>query len=161
MATSGHNSNNETLIGMSSSIGVSFYDENINEIDIKSSQSPIDIRIIRDNQHVTYEYQYVNSTQINNVSNGVFLQNSLTLKSTNASVHIELKPLNKNISYLFFLKLGSLPIVNATHTDYTKFQIFCKSIFFLTIFKILVSDWYPKNPPFCVGFRFWVFLVLD
>ena len=37
MAVSGHNGNNETLVGLSSSIGLTVYDEKVNEIQVKNS----------------------------------------------------------------------------------------------------------------------------
>ena len=48
MAVSGHNGDNESFIGFSSSIALSFYDENINELDISNAPNPIDIFISRD-----------------------------------------------------------------------------------------------------------------
>ena len=38
MAVSGHYGNNETLIGMSASIGLTFYDENMNETQATTSR---------------------------------------------------------------------------------------------------------------------------
>ena len=136
MAVSGHNGKNETHIGMSSSIGLTFYDENANEIEITQSLSPIDISIQRDQNAPNTSFEYVNATQLGFLSGSYFLQNSFTIKSNNASVHIELKPSNLSLGYLVVLKLGYMPFLNSTHSDYTSFEIFCpsKDFFVLNIF---------------------------
>ena len=127
MAVSGHNGNNETFIGMSSSSDLSLYYANMNEIPISRSKSPIGILIQRDNQQIQYPFQYVNTSIINAMENSTYLPNSFTIKSMNASIHIELKPLNTNISYLIVLKMGALPIINSSYADYSSFEIFCPS----------------------------------
>ena len=128
MAISGHNSDNETFIGLSPSIGLTFYDEFNNEIEISQSSKPIDISIQRDPATLDYyPFSYVNAISIGFLKNSYFLQNSFTLNMSNASLHIELKPLNSNIGYLLVLKLGYMPIVSATKADYSSFQLFCPS----------------------------------
>jgi len=143
MATSGHNGNNETLTGNSSQIGLTFYDEFYEEIPITKTKEPLDIRIRRGlNISQFFSYQYVNHTDINEnmALNSVFLQNAFNITSNNASIHIEFMPLNSTASYLFVLKLGYLPVINATNADYTAFKIFCSS----KIFKMALS--FVKNP---------------
>ncbi len=127
MAISGHNGNNETRIGMSSSIGLSFYDEHANEIEIGQSLLPIDILIQRDQYTLNFAFEYVNATYLGFLQGSYFLQNSFTIKMSNASIHIEIKPLNLTLGYLLVFKLGYMPIVNSTSADYTAFQIFCPS----------------------------------
>jgi hypothetical protein len=138
MAVSGHNGNNETFIGNSSSIGLSFYDELNNEIQIKDSTNPIEIFIQRDSNVVHENFQFVNVSEINkNTLDPYLLQNTFTIKSNNASIHVELIPTNTKSSYLFILKLGYLPIINSTYSDFTSFKIFCQSkilSYFLTVF---------------------------
>jgi hypothetical protein len=125
MAVSGHNGNNESHIGMSLSIGLSFYDQNMNEIEISDTQTPIDLVIKRDQNLQEYPYQYVNATQIKFSS--LLLPNAFNLTSKNASIHIELKPLNFTIGYLMAMKLGYTPIINSSFTDLTSFKILCPS----------------------------------
>jgi hypothetical protein len=128
MAVSGHNGNNETLIGMSSSLGLSFYDYETNsEISISQSSSPIDIRMPRDKSVSKYSFQYVNATNLDFLDGSFYLQNNMNITTQNASLHIELKPLNESISYLIALKLGHLPIINTTYADYTSFKFICPS----------------------------------
>ncbi len=133
MAISGHNGNNETHIGLSSSVGLSLYDENSNELEITQSLSPIDILIQRDQNINQIKFEYVNATNIGFLSGSYFLQNSFKIKMNNASIHIEIKPLNASLAYLLVLKLGYMPLINSTHADYSSFKLFCpsKSDYFL------------------------------
>ena len=138
MAVSGHNGDNESFSGYSSSIGLSFYDENINEIQISNALNPIDIVMSRDPSVFQNKYQYVNVSQIKLTTGSYFLPNGFKIKSTNASIHIELKPLNESICYLIVLKLGHLPIINSTYADYTAFKFICSGkikIMWKKIFK--------------------------
>ena len=125
MAVSGHNGNNETLIGMSSSIGLSFYDQNMNEIEIKQTPRPIEMIIKRDPNMAIYSFQYINSSSFQLSSS--FLKNAFYLTANSASLHIELKPLNATIGYLLVLKIGYTPILNSTFADFTSFKLFCPS----------------------------------
>jgi hypothetical protein len=125
MAVSGHNGKNETLIGMSSSIGLSFYDQNMNEIEITQTQKPIEIIIKRDPNMADYSFQYINTTQIELSSSS--LTNAFYLTTKNASIHIELKPVNFTIGYLMVIKLGYTPILNSTFAEFTSFKLFCPS----------------------------------
>ena len=128
MAVSGHNGNNETLIGMSSSLGLSFYDyDSNNEIPITQSSSPIDIILPRDKSVSKYSFQYVNATNLEFLDGSFYLQNNMNITTQNASIHIELRPVNESISYLIALKLGHLPIINTTYADYTTFKFMCPS----------------------------------
>jgi len=125
MAVSSHNGNNETLIGMSSSIGLSFYDQNMNEIEITQTQKPIEMIIKRDPNMADYSFQYINISSFQLSSS--FLKNAFYLTAYNASIHIELKPVNFSIGYLLIMKLGYTPILNSTFADFSSFKIFCPS----------------------------------
>ena len=128
MAVSSHNGNNETLIGLSSSMGLSFYDyDSNNEIPIKKSSSPIDIILPRDKSASKYSFKYVNATNLVFHDGSFYLQNNMNITTKNASIHIELKPLNESISYLIVLKLGHLPVINSTYADYSSFKAICPS----------------------------------
>ena len=125
MAVSGHNGNNETKIGSSSSIGLSFYDFNNKEIPIANSN--IDIVLQRESSISESPFQYVNATMIQNSTNSYFLPNAFNITSTNVSIHIELKPLDLSVAYIIVMKLGSLPIINSTNAYYDMFNLFCPS----------------------------------
>ena len=129
MAISGHNGNNETLTGVSNSIGFSLYDSK--NIEIPITDSSIDVVVQRDLNMPGISYRYVNATQFQ-LSSG-FLQNAFNITSTNASIHIELKPIDEIIGYLIALKFGSSPIINETYSNYDAFKLMCPSkIFFLS-----------------------------
>jgi hypothetical protein len=134
MAVSGHNGNNETYVHMSHSIGLEFYDNNANEIRILQSKSPIDIIIQRDQNTINNTFEYVNATSMGLLSGLFFLQNSFILKMSNASIHIELKPLNLTIAYLLVLKLGYIPLVNSITAEYSSFKLFCPRKFLDLVF---------------------------
>jgi hypothetical protein len=125
MAVSGHNGNNETLIGMSSSIGLSIYDQNMNEIEISQTQKPIKIIIKRDQNLPEYSFQQIKTTQMNLSS--AYLQNAFNLTANNASIRVEIKPIDQKLGYLFVLKLGRIPVLNSSFVDFTSFKLFCPS----------------------------------
>ena len=79
MAISGHNGNNETFIGMSSSTDLSLYDSNSNKIEITQSKSPIEILVPMDVSLLSYPYQYVNVTNNSLVNGAFFLQNAFNI----------------------------------------------------------------------------------
>ena len=145
MAVSGHNGRNETYVGNSTSIGLAFYDQNSNEIQITQSNFPIDVKIKRDSSltESSLSYQYVNTYKLNSdleAMNSIFLMNTFNVKSKNASIHIEIKPLIPSKSYLMFLKLGYMPILNSTYSDYDSLKIFCPSnisYFYKEIYEFL------------------------
>ena len=139
MAVSSHNGNNESFIGNSSLVDLSFYDENTNEVQIRNTSIPIDFIIERDKNVLDFSssLQYVNATDINSqLENSLFLMCSFIIKSNNASIHIELKPIQSNISYIMVVKFGQLPIINSTYSDFTSFKIFCQSKILLICFMI-------------------------
>jgi len=147
MATSGHNGNNETLTGNSSSMSLTFYDESYAEMPVTLASFPINVSIERYlNLSQFSSFQYVNATEINNdmPSGSIFLQNSFKVQSTNASIHIEFLPINSNTSYLLVLKLGYLPIMSSAKFDFTSFKIFCPSKSFSNEF-MFISKKYSFN----------------
>jgi hypothetical protein len=127
MAVSGHNGNNETHIGLSTASSLSLHDENNNEIPVSQSKVPIGIVLRRDPNLPGYQFQYVNATSFGLRNGHFYLPNGFNITTTNASLHILLKPFNLTIGYLMVIKLGYTPIVNATYADYTSFKIMCPS----------------------------------
>jgi hypothetical protein len=135
MASSGFNGNNETNIGLSSSVELSFHDENGRQIDVTNSKSPIDLRIPRDGPS-NLTFQFVNATQVNISSGSQLLPNSFSIKSNNASVHLQIKPLDLSIGYLVVLKFGYTPVLNSEKADYDFFKVLCPySSDYVTLFN--------------------------
>ncbi len=126
MAISGHNGNNETLTGISNSIGLAFYDSKNNDIPI--TDNSIEVVIQRDSNLPDITFRYVNTTQLQ-LSSGV-LQNAFNITSTNASIHIELKPIDESIGYLIALKYGRSPIIKQTYSNFDAFKLICPSKIF-------------------------------
>ena len=142
MPTSGHNGNNETKIGMSSSISMALHDSDNNEIQIVSSKTPIDIVVPRDNSVFNQTFQYVNVTNLTISSTSYYMPSAFTISTNNASIHIELKPLSVFVGYVVILKLGYTPIVNATYSDFDFFNVYCPTssgiyTLFVSLYKII------------------------
>ena len=125
MAPAGHNGNNETNIGFSSLISLSFRDSSKSEIEIKESKFPFDFRVPRDKNLPPIVYQRVNATNVSISAGAHILPNSFHIKSNNASIHINIKPLDLSIGYLVLLKFGYTPILNSTYADYNHFKVLC------------------------------------
>ena len=131
MASCVHNRNIETKIGLSQSIGITFSDNNGNEIEIKESSKLIDIWIPRDLSLPKVNINCVNITnQMNNTNNGSDTQLfpiGLKKASFNSSVHFVWSPLNNSIGNLVLLKFNMTPEINSTYQDYHYWKIFCPS----------------------------------
>ncbi len=69
----------------------------------------------------------LNIDNIADLPKSSYLNNAFSLIADNASIHIELKPLNWTLAYLVVIKLGYTPILNSTYADFTSFKIFCPS----------------------------------
>lgn len=143
MALTGNNGDNETSIGLSSSIGLTFYDEMTKkELNIYDLQKPIEFWIKKENDQGE-SYQFFNGLSFNLNFNQSNLTNSTNLKiqiiqssfyfvkysfyktKSNTSFQIQLKPNNKSISYLILLKYSSLPVLNSFQSEYDDWKIFC------------------------------------
>ena len=127
MASNGHNSDNETFVGFSSAIDLTFYGVDGTRIPIENATTrPVDMWIARDPRlGNASSFQYVNATNLTVSATLQFLPNSFTVKSNNASIHIHIKPVNANVGYLLLVKLGYTPIVNATYADYDFMKLMC------------------------------------
>ena len=140
MALTGNNGDNETNIGMSRSVSYSLYDENSNEIEVNNQTKPIEFWISRDKSVPIEEFKLidaVNASMINisapdslsllhgsQLING-FLVNGFNLSGSNASIHIQIKPVKRSLSYLTLLKFGDNPILNEKNAYYDILNLFC------------------------------------
>ena len=125
MAPAGHNGNNETNIGFSSLISLSFRDSSKSEVEIRESKFAFDLRVPRDKNLPPIVYQRVNATNVSISAGSHILPNSFHVKSNNASIHINIKPPDLSIGYLVLLKFGYTPILNSTYADYNHFKVLC------------------------------------
>jgi hypothetical protein len=132
MATCVHNGNNETNIGLSQSIAISFSNNHENEIEIKDSAQLIDIWIPREMNFLDVHPNFVNLTGIANNKNISEKQELFTiglkLETQNSSIHIEISPFDSSVGYLVFLKFNMTPRINSKFgQDYDNWKLFCPS----------------------------------
>ena len=125
MAQSGFNSRNESRTGYSYGLDLSFLDENKNIVVIENIPSPIDMYIPRDTVLPNNAYLYVNTSAVSLNETVQLLLNSLTISAKNASLHIQIKPANASVSYLFILKLGSSPQLGIQGQSFDYWKILC------------------------------------
>ena len=130
MPSSGINGNNETNIGKSSSISLSFFDSNGVPLPITNSKKPIDIYIPRVGLTKNdTDFVYVNSTNLKLINGFKFLPSALNIKSNNASFHVQIKKIspNLNIGYLIVFKFGDTPFINSSISKWDDFKVLCPS----------------------------------
>ena len=121
ISTSGFNGNNESFIGLSSCVELTFYDSKLAAMGVKDLKSPIEIEIPRQSlPPQNSSFQYVNATNMKIASNFHFMYNSFSITSTNASVHIQIRPLDLRVAYLVVVKFGY-----ATNGDYDQINLLC------------------------------------
>lgn len=127
MASCVYNGDNETQIGLSHSISISFSDNSGQEIEINNSSQLIDIWIPREINLPTVKSQFVNITEYlsSNFSEKPLFLIGLTVKSVNSSIQLELSPVNASIGYLIMLKLNMTPRINSTFYDYDSWKMLC------------------------------------
>ena len=110
MAVTGTNGDNETNIGLSKSISYSLYDENKNEILVKDQKKPIEYWIPKDVSVAIEPFKYIQAVNLGNPNksnssyiNGYYV-NGFKLKGNNVSVHVQIKPIEKNIKIIQIIK---------------------------------------------------------
>ena len=129
MALTGPNGDNETNIGASKSFSYSLYDEEYKEIAVHDLESPIELWIAKDSSVSVEPFKYVdvnNVSQENSMYNGSqlidgFMVSGIVLSGANLSMHIQLKPENKSVSYLTLVKFGA----NPNRRDFDMASAFC------------------------------------
>jgi hypothetical protein len=142
MAPCGHNGNNESFIGSSTTHSLRFFDQLNNEININNIKSNqlIETWISKDKQLKpnSFFYKFVNKTtskpQMNNKNEPMpFMPFALFNKLQHLSLHIELRPLNYSISYVIIVSPGLTPYYNKTYANFKYAKLFCsnKSKFYL------------------------------
>ena len=126
MASCGVNGDNETKIGLSQTVSLSFNDASGNELLINNSTELIDIWIPRDLKTPNPIPQYVNIT-FNNRQAGQFFPLGFNVTASNSSIHLEFSPIKSTISYIVLLKFNMTPRINSTFSDYDSWRLFCPS----------------------------------
>ena len=142
MTVTGYNGDNETNIGASRSLSYTLYDEFNQEIAVSNQVKPIEFWISRDTNVAIEPFKLINAVNASliNISssdaisllhssqliNG-FLVNGFNMSGVNASIHIQLKPVNKSLSYLTLLKFGDNPSLQTNNKNYDLLNLFCPS----------------------------------
>lgn len=106
-------------------MSLSFYDSNGFQIPINSPKNKIDLFIPREPRLNNSDFQFVNVTNITVKSGNQFLTNGFYINTINASIHIQLKPLDISLAYLIAIKFGNNPYYNATHSNIDSWTILC------------------------------------
>lgn len=130
MAYAGLNGDNETNIGASKSISLTFYDSNKTEIAVNYEENPIEFYITRNVSDELTPFVEYNTSAILSLmraaNDWTLFYNVFNLTGANLSVHVQIKP--KNVTqYLVFLKYGGLPQLNSRKIDFDVWQLFCEN----------------------------------
>jgi hypothetical protein len=135
MASCGHNGDNETKIGMSQTISISFSEASGKQVPIYNSSQLIDIWIPRDLNAPTPVPQYVNiSIPVNNRLAGQLFPLGFNVSASNSSIHLEFAPENTSVGYLILLKFNMTPRINLTFSDYDSWKMFCPTTGLINLF---------------------------
>lgn len=126
MAVSGFNGKNETYIGTSLGLELSFLDQYGKEIPIKNLITPIEIWVPRKSSAEEDKYQYVNTSNVTVNHTLQIFPNSMNVSSTNASVHIQIMPQDfASVAYLVLVKFGSTPFIARNRSSYDYWKVLC------------------------------------
>ena len=122
MALTEYNGDNETNIQLSRSLTLSVYqNEAFQEINVINQANLFDMWISRDRSIPIQSFSLVNAVSSNASLLDGFYVSGFNLNYTNVSIHIQLKPLNKQLSYLAMIKFGQNPLLS----NYDVLYIFC------------------------------------
>ena len=128
-ALSGLNGNNETNIGSSKSISLSFYQDDNSEVPVNFEENPIEFYIVRSvSDELTPFITYNSSAALQMMKAAqdlTLFYNVFNLSGANVSIHIQIRPKNMT-QYLVFLKYGGLPQLNTRKIDYDAWELFCE-----------------------------------
>lgn len=110
------------------SVSVSIVDENENEIPIETNiADPIEIIIPHDSNLIIPPMILQNVTSMNSISdNKIFHLHYVNMTNTlPISTHIEIHPLDTNLTYLFIYKFDQIPQLNNSINQIDGWTLFC------------------------------------
>jgi hypothetical protein len=121
----GHNGKNESSLGLSTIVGLAFYDELSNLIVVDKLDHPIEFWIQRsyDFKLPGFVYTDIANGRINVSETYPFLPLVFFNKTINASIHIEFQVFQRVRGYLVIMQYGETPKLKKG--EYNSFQIFC------------------------------------
>lgn len=136
----GLNGDNETNVGKSKSISLSFYDDNDgSEIQVNNQTNPIEFWIQKDQNK--NDYKFYNLTY----SNDLFLINTFFKKTANSSIHIQIRPNNLELGYLILFKFDDIPSLTSSEEKYDFWKFYCPSGKFFNCYNILIMYYFFKQ----------------
>ena len=116
---------------VSRSISFSILDRNGNEVDIKADPShPIEIIIPRDENLLVPPMVLQNVTSLSLVAHAQTFNlhfANLSTMASSFSIHLQLRPLNANLSYLLIYKFDQSPRLNSSISDIDGWSLLCPS----------------------------------
>ncbi|CAF3781572.1 unnamed protein product [Rotaria sp. Silwood1] len=122
------NSHSQSNTNLSRLISLSLLDNNKNEISIRTNfNHPIELIIVRDVNFILPSMTLQNVISFNLTShNQLFNLHFINITSNfSISIHIEIYPLNTNISYLCIYKFDSTPLLNSSINQIDSWTLFC------------------------------------
>ncbi len=132
LASSGKSNANTNL---STSISLSLVDQNGKDILIQTSiDEPFEFIIPRDPNAMgsSVNWEYMSTLNGTNRSFNLHSVNILRNNKLDVSLHIEIRPINKNLAYWFIYKFNSMPQVNSLINLIDGWTLFCpRSMYFL------------------------------
>ena len=131
MAVTGTNGDNEAFITSSKTIGLSFSDEENNNIPVNGLSGPDRIQFSIKRNVTASMYQLVDVSFHNLSASSAsgeqeyFLQNGFLVNASNATILINLKPDNVSAAYLILIEFGQNPYLNQSHKLFDHWKLFC------------------------------------
>ncbi|CAF0823152.1 unnamed protein product [Adineta steineri] len=128
LAAYGSSKSQSANTNVSTSISLSVVDRNGNEVTIKTDETnPIEIIIPHDPSLIIPSMIIQNVTSINSTfHNQLFSYHYMNITNIlPISVHIEINPLETNISYLFIYKFDQIPQLNTSINQIDGWTLFC------------------------------------
>ena len=113
---------------LSTSLALSLLDANGNDIAISTNRShPIELVILRDPNVVmpAMALQNVTTIDASPQNNAFHLHFNNITSPLPVSVHVEMRPLNTSLAYLFIYRFGSAPQLNSSVQLIDGWTIFC------------------------------------
>ena len=125
LASFGNSSQSSTNTNLSTSISLSILDQNGNEFPLQTDHSkPIEIFIPRDSNLIPPPMilQNITSSPHNHLFNLHYV--NITSKQS-ISLHMEIRPLDITLAYLFIYKFDQIPLLNSSISQTDGWTIFC------------------------------------
>ena len=136
LARAGHNSRNESHVGLSYAVSLKFEDQYRNEIKVGQLTELIEFWVRRETNLRAAEPTFVNATYLVVKSGYPFIPMLISEINANGSLHVQLIPTNRALGYMVVVKFGETSFYDKQNRDYDDMQLFCPSTGLFFIFTI-------------------------